>query len=54
MSVAGEGDLAWAVYQVKTSQGGRHAAAAVTHVFRRVDGRWLAVHLHRSWNAKPD
>jgi hypothetical protein len=27
-----------------------HAVAAVTHVFRRVDGRWLAIHLHRSWN----
>ena len=53
MSVVVSGDLANATYQVKTSAGGMHAVAAVTHVFRRVDGRWLAIHLHRSWNVLP-
>ena len=47
------GEMANATYQVKTSAGGMHAVAAVTHVFRRVDGRWLAIHLHRSWNVMP-
>ena len=50
MKVTVSGDMANATYQVKTSAGGMHAIAAVTHVFRRVDGRWLAIHLHRSWN----
>jgi ketosteroid isomerase-like protein len=53
MKVTVSGDLANATYQVKTSAGGMHAIAAVTHVFRRVDGRWLAIHLHRSWNVMP-
>ena len=47
------GDLAYATYHVTTSQGGAHAVAAVTHVFQKVGGRWLAIHLHRSWNAMP-
>src|SRR5262245_47834166 len=50
MKVTVLGDMANATYQVRTSAGGMHAVAAVTHVFRRVDGRWLAIHLHRSWN----
>ena len=50
MKVTVSGDLANATYQVKTSAGGMHAIAAVTHVFRHVGGRWLAIHLHRSWN----
>ena len=50
MKVTVSGDMANATYQVRTSAGGMHAVAAVTHVFRRVDGRWLAIHLHRSWN----
>ena len=50
MKVTVVGDLANATYQVRTSAGGMHAIAAVTHVFRRVEGRWLAIHLHRSWN----
>jgi ketosteroid isomerase-like protein len=53
MKVTVVGDLANATYQVRTSAGGMHAVAAVTHVFRRVDGRWLAIHLHRSWNISP-
>ena len=53
MKVTVSGDMANATYQVKTSAGGMHAIAAVTHVFRRVDGRWLAIHLHRSWNVMP-
>lgn len=49
-----EGDLAVATYQVSTKEEGAHLLAAVTHVFRRGgDGRWRAVHLHRSWNAPP-
>ncbi len=54
MTVHVRGDEAYATYQVKTSAGGRHAMAAVTHLFRREGGRWLAIHLHRSWNFKPD
>jgi ketosteroid isomerase-like protein len=54
MEVTLSGDLAWAVYRVKTSAGGMHALAAVTHLFRRSGGRWLAVHLHRSWNVLRD
>jgi len=50
MRVTVLGDMANATYQVKTSAGGMHAIAAVTHVFKRVGGRWLAIHLHRSWN----
>ena len=50
MKVTVLGDMANATYQVKTSAGGMHAIAAVTHVFKRVGGRWLAIHLHRSWN----
>jgi len=53
MKVTVSGDMANATYQVKTSAGGMHAIAAVTHVFRRVDGKWLAIHLHRSWNVAP-
>jgi len=53
MKVTVLGDMANATYQVKTSSGGMHAVAAVTHVFRRVDGKWLAIHLHRSWNVMP-
>lgn len=53
MAVTVSGDLANATYQVRTSAGGMHLLAAVTHVFRHVDGRWLAIHLHRSWNAQP-
>ena len=51
IKVTSRGDLAYASYHVNTSQGGFHAKAAVTHVFQKVGGRWLAVHLHRSWNA---
>jgi ketosteroid isomerase-like protein len=54
MTVKGAGGVAVATYRVRTSQGGRHAAAAVTHVFRLEGGRWLASHLHRSWNVKPE
>ena len=53
MKVTVLGDMANATYQVRTSAGGMHAIAAVTHVFRRVGGRWLAIHLHRSWNISP-
>ena len=53
MKVTVSGDLANATYQVRTSAGGMHMLAAVTHVFRKVDGRWLAIHLHRSWNLAP-
>ena len=50
MKVTVVGEMANATYQVRTSAGGMHATAAVTHVFRHVGGRWLAIHLHRSWN----
>ena len=50
MKVQVSGDMANATYQVKTSAGGMHAIAAVTHVFQRHGESWLAVHLHRSWN----
>jgi ketosteroid isomerase-like protein len=53
MKVTVSGDMANATYQVRTSAGGMHAVAAVTHVFRQVEGRWLAIHLHRSWNIAP-
>jgi uncharacterized protein (TIGR02246 family) len=53
MNVVVRGDLAYATYKVHTSQGGMHSLAAVTHVFKKVDGRWLATHLHRSWNLQP-
>ena len=53
MKVTVVGEMANATYQVKTSAGGMHAIAAVTHVFRHVGGRWLAIHLHRSWNITP-
>jgi ketosteroid isomerase-like protein len=53
LRVTAQGDLALATYRVTTSQGGAHAVAAVTHVFQRIGGRWLAIHLHRSWNAMP-
>jgi ketosteroid isomerase-like protein len=53
MDVVARGDLAYATYLVRTSMGGVHAQAAVTHVFRNVGGRWLAIHLHRSWNVQP-
>jgi ketosteroid isomerase-like protein len=53
MKVTVVGEMANATYQVRTSAGGMHAIAAVTHVFRQVGGRWLAVHLHRSWNVMP-
>ena len=51
LQVSSRGDMACATYHVNTSQGGMHAVAAVTHVFQNVGGRWLAIHLHRSWNA---
>ena len=50
MKVTASNDMAVATYQVRTSAGGMHAVAAVTHVFQRRGGVWLAVHLHRSWN----
>ena len=53
MKVTSRGDLAIATYHVNPSQGGNHSTAAVTHVFQKIDGRWLAIHLHRSWNAMP-
>jgi ketosteroid isomerase-like protein len=53
MKVTVSGDMAYATYQVRTSQGGMHAVAAVTHVFRHEGDRWLAIHLHRSWNITP-
>jgi hypothetical protein len=52
MKVTLSDDLAYATYRVRTSAGGTHTLAAVSHVFRKVDGRWLAAHLHRSWNLK--
>jgi ketosteroid isomerase-like protein len=51
ITVHSEGQLAYATYQVRTSAGAMHAIAAVTHVFRYSGERWLAIHLHRSWNA---
>ena len=51
IKVSAHGEIAVATYHVNTSQGGMHAVAAVTHVFEWVGGRWLATHLHRSWNA---
>lgn len=51
LKVSGAGDLAVATYKISTGEGGEHNLAAVTHVFRKVGGRWLAVHLHRSWNS---
>lgn len=53
MTVTVNGNMAYATYQVRTSAGGMHAIAAVTHVFRRSGEIWLAVHLHRSWNIPP-
>jgi hypothetical protein len=53
MSVNLVGDGAYATYRVRTSAGGMHSIAAVTHVFQRRGGAWLAVHLHRSWNVLP-
>jgi ketosteroid isomerase-like protein len=53
MKVDVEGDLAVATYKVSTRAEGAHMLAAVTHVFRRQGGRWVAVHLHRSWNSPP-
>ncbi|HLY73065.1 MAG TPA: nuclear transport factor 2 family protein [Planctomycetota bacterium] len=53
MNVLVSGDMATATYRVRTSAGGTHAIAAVTHVFQRRGGAWLAVHLHRSWNLPP-
>jgi ketosteroid isomerase-like protein len=53
MDVKTAGDLAYATYRVRTSAGGMHAVAAVTHVFQRRGGLWLATHLHRSWNVAP-
>jgi ketosteroid isomerase-like protein len=53
MKVLVSGDMATATYRVRTSAGGMHAIAAVTHVFQRRGGVWLAVHLHRSWNLPP-
>ncbi|HZE98247.1 MAG TPA: nuclear transport factor 2 family protein [Planctomycetota bacterium] len=53
MNVTLSWDMAYATYQVRTSAGGMHAVAAVTHVFERRGEVWLAVHLHRSWNAQP-
>ena len=53
MDVHTTGNLAYATYRVRTSAGGMHAVAAVTHVFQRRGGLWLAVHLHRSWNVAP-
>jgi ketosteroid isomerase-like protein len=50
MTVTLSGEMATATYQVRTSAGGMHAVAAVTHVFQRRGGAWLATHLHRSWN----
>jgi len=51
MKVTVRGTTACATYTVNTSQGGMHAKAAVTHLFEYQSGRWLATHLHRSWNA---
>jgi ketosteroid isomerase-like protein len=53
MTVRVSGDFAYATYQVRTSAGGMHAVAAVTHIFQHRGGLWLAVHLHRSWNIAP-
>lgn len=53
MKVTVSNDSALATYQVKTSAGGLHAVAAVTHVFQRRGSAWLATHLHRSWNVQP-
>ena len=39
MKVTVVGEMANATYQVRTSAGGMHAVAAVTHVFRQVGGR---------------
>lgn len=51
LKVTSTGDMACATYRIKTAAGGPHSVAAVTHVFARVGDRWLAVHLHRSWNS---
>jgi ketosteroid isomerase-like protein len=53
MEVAVSGDVAVATYKISTKAEGAHMLAAVTHVFRRQGGRWLATHLHRSWNSPP-
>ncbi len=53
MQVTVSGDTAVATYQIATKSEGAHMLAAVTHVFRRAGGRWLASHLHRSWNSPP-
>lgn len=53
MKVSSTRDMAVATYQVRTSAGGLHAVAAVTHVFQRSGDAWLATHLHRSWNVQP-
>ena len=53
MKVTTSNDMAVATYQVRTSAGGMQSVAAVTHVFQRRSGAWLAVHLHRSWNIPP-
>jgi len=53
MKVSSTRDMAVATYQVRTSAGGMHAVAAVTHVFQRHGDAWLATHLHRSWNVQP-
>src|SRR5579862_1205477 len=53
MNVTTVGELAYATYRVRTSAGGMHSVAAVTHVFQRRGGVWLAIHLHRSWNIPP-
>ena len=53
MKVTVAGDLAVAVYKISTKSEGGHMLAAVTHVFRREGGKWLASHLHRSWNSPP-
>jgi ketosteroid isomerase-like protein len=53
MQVTVSDDMAVATYQVRTSAGGMHAVAAVTHVFQRRGSEWLATHLHRSWNVAP-
>ncbi len=50
LKIEASGDMAVATYKISTTEGGNHALAAVTHVFRKVGDRWLAVHLHRSWN----
>lgn len=51
LEVTISGEVAVALYKIRTVVGGGHALAAVTHLFRRKGGAWVSQHLHRSWNS---